>query len=434
MFSIPEILLTDTFRTIVRSDIQFGEIKHRSTLKRHRKITDGMIQLIVNTCDKFQNHQDYPIWNYVKLTRDYQKSLFPEGYNDFQGVLSKNGFVINHSYSFQVGKNKGKTKSVMIPFDKIETCEKYLREINRSRLNGDVFVDWNNPITIDGVELPKRIKVDTRTMYDFSNRIKDYSERLYNNLNLQLRLSEMDDEGFLIQNYSKSDFGRIIGQGVSSIQFTPKIILNQILKGCFDLDVNTCVYSILPVIYKRMTGKTPRTVCTERYVQDKSFIREDLSRSLGVGLDRVKECFTSMSFGMRDNTSSYFVNDRMVTPTLVEILGSVEKSIEFREHPFVKGLWDEMRILFSGLSKVSKGKIPIKGLRSPQRVSYLFQQEEVKVLKEMIRFVGHDLICPKHDSVILLNPLSNDRIEELQGIIHDKLGYRITLSQEMIGG
>ena len=172
-----------------------------------------MIQLIVNTCDKFQNHQDYPIWNYVKLTRDYQKSLFPEGYNDFQGVLSKNGFVINHSYSFQVGKNKGKTKSVMIPFDKIETREKYLREINRSRLNGDVFVDWNNPITVDGVELPKRIKVDTRTMYDFSNRIKDYSERLYNNLNLQLRLSEMDDEGFLIQNYSKSDFGRIIGKG-----------------------------------------------------------------------------------------------------------------------------------------------------------------------------------------------------------------------------
>ena len=150
MFSIPEILLTDTFRTIVRSDIQFGEIKHRSTLKRQHKITDGMIQLIVNTCDKFQNHQDYPIWNYVKLTRDYQKSLFPEGYNDFQGVLSKNGFVINHSYSFQVGKNKGKTKSVMIPFDKIETCEKYLREINRSRLNGDVFVDWNNPITVDG--------------------------------------------------------------------------------------------------------------------------------------------------------------------------------------------------------------------------------------------------------------------------------------------
>ena len=141
-----------------------------------------------------------------------------------------------------------------------------------------------------------------------------------------------------------------------------------------------------------------------------------------------------MSFGMRDNTSSYFVNDRIVTPTLVEILGSVEKSIEFREHPFVKGLWDEMRILFSGLSKVSKGKIPIKGLRSTQRVSYLFQQEEVKVLKEMIRFVGHDLICPKHDSVILLNPLSNDRIEELQEIIHDKLGYRITLSQEMVGG
>ena len=52
----------------------------------------------------------------------------------------------------------------------------------------------------------------------------------------------------------------------------------------------------------------------------------------------------------------------------------------------------------------------------------------------MIRFVGHDLICPKHDSVILLNPLRNDRIEELQEIIHNKLGYRITLSQEMIGG
>jgi len=26
---------------------------------------------------------------------------------------------------------------------------------------------------------------------------------------IKLRLSEMDDEGFLIQNYSKSDFGRI---------------------------------------------------------------------------------------------------------------------------------------------------------------------------------------------------------------------------------
>ena len=75
-----------------------------------------MIQLIVNTCDKFQNHQDYPIWNYVKLTRDYQKSLFPEGYRDFQGVLSKNGFVVNHSYSSMVLTNLSGDNAVVSEF------------------------------------------------------------------------------------------------------------------------------------------------------------------------------------------------------------------------------------------------------------------------------------------------------------------------------
>ena len=92
MNEIPPVLLCDEFRNVLRDDIDFNSITHKSTRKKQRRIADAMTQLMVNTCDKFERHKDYPFWNVVKLTQKFQKQMVPNAIQPFQQALTNNGW------------------------------------------------------------------------------------------------------------------------------------------------------------------------------------------------------------------------------------------------------------------------------------------------------------------------------------------------------
>jgi hypothetical protein len=211
----------------------------------------------------------------------------------------------------------------------------------------------------------------------------------------------------------------------------PKILLKEILAGCYEIDVNASAMALLPSIYNKHQDKVFRFPCIERYIKYRSIIREKVSVSLGVDLGTVKQGFTSIAFGVRRNTKGYRdVDDNWQIPTITEIFGSEVVAKSFIEHKEVNGLWNEMSKIFSGLSKISKSSLP--NLKSCQRVAYLYQTNEAEMLKVMMEFVGKSLVITKHDSIIINSPLSIIKLRLLELRIYNQLGFRVKLSQGLL--
>ena len=161
MFEIPKALLCDEFRNVLRDDIDFNSITHKSTRKKQRRIADAMTQLMVNTCDKFERHKDYPFWNVVKLTQKFQKQMVPNAIQPFQQALTNNGFVINHNYRPPTNTRAGITKSVKVPDEKFRKAIHYLQSLENVELNDEVFIEWINPQFFGEHPIPSKIKIST---------------------------------------------------------------------------------------------------------------------------------------------------------------------------------------------------------------------------------------------------------------------------------
>jgi len=434
MLDIPKVLLCDEFRNVLRNDIDFNSITHKSTIKKQRKITDAMTQLMINTCDKFERHKDYPIWNVVKLTRNYQKQMVPNDFQPFQKALTDNEFVINHDYRPPSNKLGGKTKSVIVPEHKIRETIHYLAQQNVEcvELNDEVLIDWQNCQFFGDIPIPSRVRINTSSLHTFCNSVKDVSKDLHQKWHLQLRLSEANqNDGWLEQNYRVSDFGRLVGTGLSSLQTMPKVLLKEILNGCVEVDVNACSMSLLPSIYNRLMDKPLTFSSIERYRKHRTTIREVVSLSLGVDLEMVKQAFTAIGFGLRRNTKSYKnVDEVWIIPTLTEIFGNERIAKSFVEHKEVKGLWSEISEIFKTLSKHSKLLLP--DYKPSQRVSYLYQQCEASLLRVMMRFVGRSLVITKHDAIIIKSPLTKNDLRLLEDEIKQTLGFDVSLTQMMV--
>jgi hypothetical protein len=434
MLQIPKVLLSDEFRNELREDIDFSSITHKTKKIKQRKITDAMTQLLINTCDKWEHHKDYPLWNVVKLTRHYQKQIDNNNFQPFQEALTENNFVINHSYRPPTNQLGGITKSVLIPEDKIRMTIDYLASTTYESvvLNDEIFINWNNPFYFGENATPTSVRINTSALHTFCKSVKDVSSDLHRKWNLQLRLSvAQENDGWLKQNYRVSDFGRLVGTGLSSLQTMPKTLLKEILNGCYEIDVNASSMSLLPTIYKRVVGKPLTFPSTENYVRNREVIRDAVSLSLGVDLEMVKQAFTAIGFGLRRNVKGYKdVDGNYIIPTLTEIFGSQKIAKTFVEHPQVEQLWIEVSEIFSGLSKETKSSLP--ELKPSQRVSYLYQHSEAEMLKVMMKYVGKSLVIPKHDAVVVNSPLTIGQLGLLKDKIYKSTGFNVSLSQRLV--
>lgn len=434
MLEIPRVLLCDEFRNVLRSDIDFNSITHKATIKKQRKITDAMTQLMINTCDKFEHHKDYPIWNVVKLSRNYQKQIIGKDYKPFQKALTDNEFVINHNYRPPTNSLGGITKSVIVPEDTIRKTIHYLAQQNLEvvELNDEVLIDWQDCQFFGDIPIPTRVRINTSSLTNFCNSVKDVSKDLHKKWHLQLRLSVANEnDGWLEQNYRVSDFGRLVGTGISSLQIMPKTLLKEILNGCVEVDVNASSMSLLPSIYNRVVDKALTFPSMERYRKHRTTIREVVSHSLGVDLEMVKQAFTAMGFGLRKNTKTFKnVDDNWMIPTLTEIFGNETKAKMFVDHDEVEDLWKEVNTIFSSLSKATKSSLP--DYKPSQRVSYLYQTSEAEMLKVMMMYVGRSLVITKHDAIIINSPLTINQLGLLEDKIYQTLGFSVSLTQRMI--
>ena len=429
MNKIPETLMNDDFRQMMRTDIDFSSIKHHSRKHHQRKITDGMTQLLVNTCDRFEKHKDFPVWNVVKFSREFQRKICSNNFHSLRDAMLTNDFSINHHYRVPTQHSKGTTKSVVVPIKKIQMAVDYLEDKRKEKrlVNDEVMIDWNAPYQFHSVDVPSRIRIKTASLEKFADEVKDISERTYQKWNLQMRVSEaIQGDGWIQQDYRESDFGRLVGFNLCSLQTMPKKLLSHILSGCYEVDVNTCALLVLPELYKRMVNKSHRFDAIERYTRHKDIIREEVKDALCCDLEMVKQGFTSIAFGVRKNIKNYVnADNRIETPTLTEIFKSETVAATFKEHPEVKSFWNEMSFIFKHLASATKSSL--SQYSKEQRVAYLYQTNEASILRSMMKEIGKRLVVPKHDAIIVNQALSPNELINLQDKVYQDTGFKITL-------
>jgi hypothetical protein len=433
MYPIPSVLQNDEFRQLLRVDVNFSEITHAGTLRKERKITDAMIQLLVNTVDKFEKHKDYPVDNVVKFTREFQRSTCGGGknYSHLQDALEINGFRIDHNYQRPTLQNQGVTKSVVIPQRALEIATDYLENLNLERVpnNHEVLIDWKNPVLFGNTEVPSRVRIHTAGFKDLITEIREVNENLLERWNLHLRFAEVHDtDGWLNQKYRVSEFGRLLGLGLDSLQTTPKVILKRILKGCWEVDIRACAYAVLPTLYNQRMKVEEEFPAIRQYCRMREVIRESVSEDLDCENSLVKTAFTAIAFGMKTNVKEYMsLEEGRVTPTLTRIFRSETLAFQFRNHPEVQSVWNEMKRIFADLSRETETEL--NHLTRAQRVAYLYQHEESKILKSMIQFVERKLVVPKHDALVLNQMLNPDELKRLQMKVLKDTGHSIELEQ-----
>jgi len=434
MFEIPTVLRSDEFRQLIRKDRNLDEITHKSTLKKEQRITDGITQLMINTSDKWEKHSDFPFWNWVRLSYEFERNVCLNDISYFQSVLVQNGFQLNRHYQIPNRGKKGKTRAIGVPVEKVKCAIDFLKEKHQELTKPDkgICVDWSAPFDFKGVPLPSKIRIDSSLLKEISAEVLEVSEKLNLEWNLQLRAANaLENDGWLEQNYKVSEYGRCFGSGLSSLQTMPKTILKRVLKGCWNLDVNTASFVILTEEHRRRF-RNSKFPAIERYIRFKTWIREEVARSIGADSSSVKKGFTAIGFGMRTNTKLFYdLNGNLVTPTLTSTFGgNLETARKFLDHPEVKEFWSEVRVLFDDLSRCSEQELT--GLKKGQRVSYLYQHREAEILRSICRSVGENLVIPKHDAVVIQNPIEQQEINWIQKKVEEETGFRITLSEEAL--
>ena len=449
MEEIPEILRSDSFRQLIRDDLDFRQIRHKSILKKEQKFTDGMTQLMLNVIDKWQNHSRYSdIWNATKLSRDFQRQVCSTDQKSFCDVLERNGFVIDHQFFQPTAARKGETKAVFVPPEKIRKAQQYIRRWHLSHGNNGnqkFEVDWNQTFDFRGVPIPSRIRINTSVFSEFlesEELIED--ESLSRKWNLQLRLiGAIENDGWLEQNYWVSPFGRLYGRGLSSLQSCPKVLLKQFLnEGAWELDVDTALQSIL---FQQLQQRTKREIhypSIEEYMRNKKAIREEIADSLGVDSGVVKQQFTAIGFGMRRSTKKFLnkENGSLQNPTLTENFGGSELLAEnFKRIGFVKSYWEELYDLTNRLTKAVRKENPLwmrskeEGFSGKKQImTYLFFQGEAEILRSICRQVGQHLILPKHDAVVISRRISSQEKSSIESGIYEDTGFRVGLSSKQL--
>ena len=461
MEDLPDILQTDEFRQLLRDDFEFTPNKHKSTLNKERRLTDGMTHLMFNALKKWERHARYEEIDFVvRLTRDFQRSVCSSDQKAFQKALEHNGFVIDHQF-FRGGRGRrGESKAVTIPRSRVQRAVHFIRQwhLSQHQDNEEFDVDWQKTFDFKGVQIPNRVRINTRIFRNEIEQTKEEDNKLFEDWHLQSRLIDaIQNSGWLEQNYRVSLFGRLVGTGISSLQSCPKKILSRLLEGCWQLDVNTASLVILYQEYQQRTGGKESFPALEEFIANKTRVRQTISEHLGIEVKAVKQTFTAIGFGMTRRITPYPIRDRTGTvvnyqaTTLSRNLGSEENAVRFLEHEFVQQYWSEYQELTNKLTKRVRKENPewIQHLKNElgkqdsrvassrildkrKMMAFLFQQGEARILRSICRQVGQSLVLPKHDAVVVNRRFSDQEVFRIEQGIQEETGYRIQLSNEVI--
>jgi hypothetical protein len=411
----------------------------------------------------------------------YPKTVLREQFGKNYRRITETFFDINHDYLWgQEDKKKNYTKGYKVKSEILETVADYIWESshgNRSGLliNGKPYRRRGNGVSsrdINGncrscrVHMRPTIFINTENLhakatklskaYDamqsgrepntqgieafyshISGRYPDKTDRLdkiqwYTGIIFELlRLSNVKplQHGEILQLYRETSTGRLQGQDLH-LQTIPKLIRTEALRGLglWLYDFDNCHYQILEQMANRHGISLPMV---KKYNTDKNAFRGAISDELGVSIDQVKKALMSIAYGAVANTGH----------AISKTIG--DKDREFLNHPFVTGLFSDIRECRNELIDNAERKRSRTGYRIMNDAGKGISEDEDKktILAHLLQGAEaamlNSIINAHEDSMYLLlfdGWISNERmdVEALETQVKNDTGYTIKITEEKV--
>jgi hypothetical protein len=256
--------------------------------------------------------------------------------------------------------------------------------------------------------------------------------------------------GFYVQRKKPSAFGRMYYEG-TSVQNINKELRRAVLGDCWEYDIRSSVVAwkmgwAKQYIDVRGQGEDLRKVfsATLNFLEDKadfmgtvqyftfgddSPVHKDLQPKL------LKQAFTAISFGARQNTTGWQnESGGWTNPALVDIIKNGSDRERFLADPTVQAYINEQSILDTHLYelvKVDRRDLLSKSfLQTPSGrpskskiLAYLYQHDETEVMDiicEVAAQHGREPVARVHDAIFFKRKLSVDLRHEIEMTMQDR--------------
>ena len=454
--NIPPVLSTPSFQSLIRQDISLNSITDGRVRRRQIQLTNAMTSILLMSLDSRSRHRVNP--ENVMIPSSLTRSLVSHRTGDLFDVMNQNGWLVDHSYSPPIAGGKSFCKSLHIP---LEAYEKTLGYMEHDRMNNfdseSIEVSWaqnsigarniDNELRKHSFQYPSSVKVKTNGLKKFiSNMKRDNKQEMMDKLSSMLRLSLISDgHGWLKQEFVEAKSGRVYGRGLSNLALTPNVLLDHMLEGCVELDVEACSPRLIPQICRNLLGEAGlRFDSMEEYAFRKNELRVEWANMIGVEVRHIKQCLNAILHGCSVNSVIWWHHGLEQKSSLLEILGSGDRVEKFKSIGLVAGILEEMKFIkklirnrirkdgslwnYFGINEGWISRIKDAGL-----LAHVYQHEESRILAVMVRFLGKNLVVGKHDAVVI-KEYGGRLVDQLRNQIRNDLGYELEFGRRNLAG
>ena len=268
---------------------------------------------------------------------------------------------------------------------------------------------------------------------------------------LALRCVAKHYGGFVPIQYTESSQGRLYAtKYYPNLQTISSDVRKVAMAGCFDIDLDNCHYSILWNEAKK-AGVDLKHI--EHYNNNKSYVRNKISQDLGIPIENVKAAMISLMYGAKLEFNNRLNRDTVKVGAIGVILGTEERVNQFKQHPLVKGIVDDLKLGGQavvkyyiqnhqdkngfitnryGVSLSIKDALFKNGnvKRKPQRtlLSFILQGAERTVLDTMIQSLdGSKIMLLQHDGLTYSEYLTRQELDAIEQKILSQTGLVLSI-------
>jgi hypothetical protein len=208
------------------------------------------------------------------------------------------------------------------------------------------------------------------------------------------------------------------------LQCTPREVLSAALDGMWDYDLENAHYSIAYQWAQRL-GLNAGAI--SEYLDNKSGIRLKLSRKCGISIDAIKECLIGILYGAILHTDPRY-------SSIADLVGP-DAAKRFKDHPFVKGLADDVRRIRKPIVESlpkhagrigNAAGVYVQPSTIGKALCHALQGVEVKALQAVVKAHGPDIVLLMHDGWVSRIPLDSRALERT---VEDDTGFALSVDQ-----
>jgi hypothetical protein len=243
-------------------------------------------------------------------------------------------------------------------------------------------------------------------------------------------------DGHVPIQYVQSGTGRLYAQRLN-LQTCKRELRHAAMEGYWDYDIAACHFAIMAQMAEKLGKRFP---VLERYVNNKSQIRKQLSQDLNLKEGKIKKVLTAIAYGARSSKNPAHAipaeigeesaKELYVHPVYAELKGEISKAVSFileKQKPNQRGLVNAHGRLL--IYEVKGNQLKVEVIPRHTKMAHLLQGVEAEALQAAVKACSDKVILLQHDGFSTSEPVDPLMLNR---VVRDSIGYDLVFEEDKI--